>query len=205
MISLTKWLDPADYQQPDLQESLRIVDLVGIPGQHEHRRWEYALALRAIQQAPPGLVLDVGGAGSSFADIVRQGTDRFVYVIDPQLPSGPLAIWRHEIGVTAPVVTCLSVLEHLSSAEFPGFLQDLRACVQRHGILFLTLDAALEEGPDTHHFSWMRTRIFSPSTWGDLRAQFLQHGFEDLAGVDAELHPPAVYDYSFATLAFRRS
>jgi SAM-dependent methyltransferase len=96
MIALTKTADERDY--PELAEELAIVDqhFTAASEQHPMRRWEYALALRALQQwakqyrrgAEYLSFLDVGGAGSPFLYMptnVILGPS--ITVLDPTLPS----------------------------------------------------------------------------------------------------------------------
>src|SRR5207253_10530278 len=76
MIAFTKTLDP-EQDYPALAPELFVVDRIGIEGQHEHRRFEYALALRTltVHRTPLSYyhVLDVGGAGSTFVRMVPVG------------------------------------------------------------------------------------------------------------------------------------
>ena len=198
---LSKWLDPKDYDEPDLAEPLKIVDAIGLGEQaSEHRRWEYAVALAALSRLP-GLAfkhfLDVGGAGSRFCQMARE-LGWYGLLIDPK-QNVDLATYRKSGAPLDSAVVCLSVLEHIPKTQYEAFLADLIAFVRPSGLLILTMDATC------HFLHWMRERIYTPVTWAALRDDILARGFTDLAGFDPTVHPPAVYDYSFASLCFRRN
>jgi len=94
-LALSKTLDPIDFAE--LAEELTIVDqhFTSAREQHPMRRWEYAMALRALRtwkQIHPQVNVgyDVGGAGSPFSFMIRG--ELTVYkdfsVIDPESPYG---------------------------------------------------------------------------------------------------------------------
>lgn len=206
-LALSKVFDPIDYRE--LESELAIVNKYFTleREQHEHRRWEYAMAIRAINtwraetRRDPNVIYDVGGAGSPFRHMYPP-----IQVIDPDEPGGyELENFCGAGTELAHVVTCLSVLEHI--ADLDHFCYLLGCLVAPGGLLFLTFDYALDgykgwPAPDHYHFHWMRKQIFN--SWGRrylhqlfVRFQFSEFGVESLAEPDT----PAVYDYTFASLA----
>jgi hypothetical protein len=216
MLALSKVLNPTDFDQ--LTEELRIVDqhFASAREQHPMRRWEYAMALRAVRYwmdhgnyAHSAGVADIGGAGSPFSEMLDQTTACSVRVIDP-IVNMSLAQYLQQAPHLACIVTCLSVLEHVEDLD--QFLYHLNCLVAPGGLLFLTMDCWDQNGPDTAHFHWMRKRIFSLDDWRDLA--HARHRFEDVGpqhplddfsllgeAEDWTYHGNQVYDYTFASLA----
>lgn len=209
-LPLSKTCNPADFGL--LRDELAAVDAVGIAGQHPMRRWEYAMALYtmsawAAAQIPvprfhQELLLDVGGGGSPFTQILTHAYDEqfLPAIIDPTLNHG---IEASPLGdACAAIVTCISVLEHV---EHPTSF--LRACA-RHlrpgGLLFLTVDYWDCEGPDTAHFHWMRQRIYNRPALTDVLTLVRGFGLRRFGGTDWTYHGNQVFDYSFCSLALRK-
>lgn len=218
-LPLSKYYDP-NKDLPELAEELAVVDehFTKDSPQSEHRRWEYALALRAENtwRKTTGkdiyIGYDVGGAGSPFYRMASVGL-----VVDPNAPApGDYTLENFVTPGTelASMVTCLSVLEHVEDLD--QFLYHLSCLVAPGGLLFLTMDCCGCEGKlyhtpenDPHHFNGMRNRIFTPGllhtvawTLEDLHftpLDQLRDGFERYA--------PRLYGgatdpgYSFASLA----
>ena len=218
MLILNKTLEPADYEREDFQEVLSRVDCYMAEGapQHPHRRWEYAVALIAIEDwiaRHPGPTvgrryLDVGGSGSPFW---RMLPSQQVIVVDP-LEGQDLAGYLQTDGRMADVVTCLSVLEHVEDLE--GFLYHLGCVVKPSGLLVLTMDCCGCAGvhyvlnPDAHHFCWMRKRTFTPLARQRLIATYTEYGelssFTLVGAFDPIYHGPHIYDYSFCALVMEK-
>lgn len=200
---LSKTLDPADLLGP-LAPALVDVDAIPLGNQHPMRRWEYALALTAIPRTlQPQRVLEVGGAGSPFAAILR-ALGHSVTEIDPKL-NMDLATYR---ASTPPgdaehaIVTCLSVFEHV---ERPiTFLQDLAACVAPGGVLILTFDYHPSMALDACHFSWMRQRIVTLPMWRQMAQVLRAQHLSIFGGWDRAFYGPQVYDYTFASLVMQK-
>lgn len=192
--------------------------------QHEARRWEYALALTAIGawKTAAGLaphtstpVADVGGAGSPFWRMAGE----WVHVIDPDgegVQGRTLAAYL-AVGHDArlfPVVTCLSVIEHVPPADLPAFLYHLACLTQPGGLLVLTCDTCGCGGPtfheptaDPHHFHWMRHQIITRPLLFAIAQQLAVHGFEYFGGIDypiARARTPQVHDYTFASIVMQK-
>jgi SAM-dependent methyltransferase len=206
---LSKTLDPeSDYVE--LAEELKIVDrhFHSAREQHPHRRFEYALALRALRtlgREPRRIVYDVGGAGSPFHFMLNPLPAR-IEIIDPDKPPHwTLEQYCRAGAELSDAVFCLSVLEHVDDLD--RFLYHLSCLVAPGGLLFLTMDCCNSLGQygtpeDTYHFHWMRKRIFNAYSLGDLvAAPLLQRDFTHLGSIDLTWHGPQVYDYSFCSLA----
>lgn len=213
-LPLSKYYDRADYDQ--LGEELAIVDQhfhKGSP-QSEHRRWEYAMALRAFSVwggRATTEVADVGGAGSPLWRMV--GVDN-AHVIDPN-ENRTLADYLHGTQDIQPrlfpAVFCISVLEHVDDLD--QFLYHLSCLTAPGGLLFLTFDCCgcTDHQPeqDPHHFNTMRKRIFTPRAYEDVSATLIEHNFEYLGGYRylRDTYAPQLYGgatdpgYSFASRA----
>lgn len=223
MLPLTKMLHPGDYDE--LGDELLLVDAEfdSERPQHPARRWEYAMALRALGQwMPPGeafgarKVADVGGAGSPFYRMFVAGSVR---VIDPDGPDPryrmPLADYVRTNPRLMDAVFCLSVIEHVEDVD--EFLYHLCSIVAPGGLLFLTMDCCgceekdewrlrhvLPDDADKHHYHWMRKRMFTRSSWEYLFLNVKPYGFELFGDADWAFHGHHVYDYTFASLAMRK-
>lgn len=201
-LPLSKSLDPADYRL--LQPELQMVENRWDGTQHPARKWEYAMALRAIirwEQTHHGLItaVDVGGAGSPFLGILGAQLGSAVTVVDPKV-NMTLAEHLHSGARLANIVTCLSVLEHVEDLD--QFLYHLGCLVAPGGLLFLTMDCWNGRGEDTAHFHWDRKRIFSMKAWRSIGGQGVQSAFEYLGDTDWLYHGDQLYgSYSFASLA----
>lgn len=192
--------------------------------QHEARRWEYALALTAIGawKIATGLapatstpVADVGGAGSPFWRMVGER----VHVIDPDGDGVQGRTLAEYLGLghdarLFPIVTCLSVIEHVPPADLPAFLYHLTCLTQPGGLLVLTCDTCgcggstfHEPTADPHHFHWMRQQIITRPLLFAIAQQLAAHGFEYFGGIDypiARARTPQVYDYTFASIVMQK-
>lgn len=215
---LSKTIDGADFEE--LRPELSLVDrwFTSAREQHPMRRWEYALAIRARRQwlqwdyeqrghagrTHGHRIVDVGGAGSPFASIVGEDSGSTCLIIDPDhsIPA-TLDQHLHRGGHIAHEVYCLSVLEHVD--DLGQFLYHLSCLTAPGGLLFLTMDACgcsiAHGGEDSHHFHWMRKRIFTGderrSVWAILR----DCQMENFGTYDPRYYGDHVYDYSFASLA----
>ena len=223
-IPLTKTLSPLDYEE--LMPELHVVDAHFDKDrpQHERRRWEYAMALRALAEwrngkdyREPARVADVGGAGSPFWRML----DCRVHEIDPDSPPNLtlqqyLTTTRQLEDETHPLlfpsVFCLSVLEHVDDLD--QFLFHLSCLVAPGGLLFLTMDCCgcdrlhnEENYPDRHHFHWMRKRLFTIDDRVRVMHSFIlgigreRSDFSLFGEADFTYYGDTVYDYSFASLA----
>ena len=213
-IPLSKLMAHEDYDC--LRLELKVVDqhFTSETAQHPARRWEYALALRALHQwlhdtEPPAISwCDVGGAGSPFHHMPSEVVDsttrtrisKLSCIIDPRLPVNGRTL--HEETGHWDVVFCISVLEHID--DLYEFLADLDRITLPGGMLFLTVDCQEEDGPDNKHFHWMRKRIFSRKTWMELGHFYLERGWEFLGWVDDRWRGEQVFNYTFGSLALKK-
>jgi hypothetical protein len=205
-LPLTKCLDP-EHDYAELAEKLKVVDqhFHADSEQHPHRKWEYALALRAFdtwlesRKMPTaiGHVIDVGGSGSPFHRMLGSSA----IVVDPKESDGQdLEGYLQTAPRLSHTVFCLSVLEHVEDLD--QFCYHLSCLVAPGGLLFLTMDCCgcpEHTEPETHHFHWMRKRIFTFEQRLNLAFSFKD--FQLLGGADWLYHGDHVYDYAFASLA----
>jgi hypothetical protein len=212
-LPLTKCLDP-EYDYAELAEELKVVGrwFYMAKEQHTHRRFEYALALRAYDtwaqrdyeywghanRTHGGRVVDVGGAGSPFKHMISEAWGGTPTIVDPE-ENHTLAQHVRYAGL-ASCVFCLSVLEHVDDLD--QFCYHLSCLVAPGGLLFLTMDCCgcpEHPEPEAHHFHWMRKRIFTTNQ--RLNLAFSLKDFQLLGEADRLYHGDHVYDYSFASLA----
>lgn len=203
MIPLTKTMDLADYGYLNLNPVMEHFNKES--QQAEQRAWEYGMALHAASRwsvergVVVGRALDVGGAGSPlFHMFEAMGWD--TTVVDPQV-NWPLHEYRDR---SYPLVTCISVLEHIPLPELPQFIEDLAQVTAPGGLLFLTMDIWDQppSAPDTAHFSNMRTHIYTLTSWKVLAQTFWDLGFDLFGEQDWEYKGHQLYgSYSFASLA----
>lgn len=223
-LPLSKYYNP-EQDLPELVEELVYVNahFTKDAPQSEHRRWEYAMALRALyvweqEGHRVSRVVDVGGAGSPFWRMVSTSN---VSVVDPH-ENSTLEGWLAGQPRLSPVVTCLSVLEHVEDLD--QFLYHLSCLVAPGGLLFLTLDCcgcgAMDKTDypypanryhaptaDPHHFNGMRKRIFTPDALRDLCTSDELVAFSYLGDEAYVNYTPRLYGgatdpgYSFASLA----
>lgn len=195
---------------------------------HEHRIWEYNTGLLASIQVPHlRRALEVGGSNSLFLPslielnlAIRRGSilydsleapewavasnlvyqERQAKAIDPevrlsQMTNVPEAKGQYDF------IACISTIEHI---EDPLFLDRIAPLLAPRGVLFLTSDAA-EKEPDTYHFHWMRTRIYTPERWRALETYLsMKHHLAPIGGRDLTWKGPHVYDYNFVSMALGR-
>lgn len=210
-LPLSKTLHPDDYQA--LAAEVAFVEAFGgeaLAQQHPHRRWEYALALRAFltwtQGQPPASlarpwrVLDVGGAGSPLASLLHRGLVEAA-VCDPGVNT-PIEAAPYP-DATFDAVFAISVIEHVP--EVPPFLAACTRVLAPKGLLFLTADYWDTPGPDTAHFHWMRERIYSQPSWDRLSRALRDLGLTRFDGVDPIYHGDQLFgSYTFCSLCFTK-
>lgn len=201
-LPLTKTMAPLDFSHLHHLSTVEEHFYSASP-QDEHRKWEYAMALEALEAHGRGFVFDVGGAGSPFKEMVLAHRDA-CGVIDPNV-NGTLEQWhRAHPEVQYSRVVSISVIEHVEFLE--PFVHALTQAVQPGGLLFLTTDCWDREGiEDVAHFAWMRRRIYTPRSWRNLGDYLTSScGFEYFGEQDWSYNGNQVYDYSFISLALRK-
>lgn len=196
---------PLDWQKEVLPEVEALFNSAS--PQHECRKWEYSQALNAIEYAfpeddigTPTRCLDVGGAGSPFANMLK-GRDCEVNIVDPALDK--IGIQEYVKLEPPPVdaVFTISVIEHVKEPD--PFLKACIAALKPGGLFFLTTDAQEHEGEDKGHFAWMRSRIYSPQSLMELSEYICSLGMEVISPVNLTYPGHNLYgSYNFVSLAF---
>lgn len=202
ILTLSRVARQTDFTKFEPEDLNLIADLGLLDGQHPMRAWEYAIVLEALRRwggsslMAGEAALDVGGAGSMLWKALTARGLR-PQVLDPAVPPNvPLEGYR---GRPVPVVTCISVLEHVPDLD--DFLRRLAGIVVPGGLLVLTTDYHTRgDLGDRFHFHWMRRRIFGPFQIGAVSELLAREGFMLLGGgLDLEWEP-TVYDYGFFSL-----
>lgn len=200
-----KTLHPADYD--DLREHVAAYERTmnqssaRFSVQHQHRRWESAIALSALAKADADTVLEVGSGGSPFAaTAAAEGYD--VTVCDPD----SRVLWHRDhpgdIRVVQAdfidaeldqydAVVCLSVLEHVE--DDTAFFK--RLCDLARSLVVVTVDFSM----DGRRYSRDHLRTYSPKALAALRRRAPQR-FVQMGESDWRDNGAHVYDYNFASL-----
>lgn len=213
-------------------------------GQHPVRAWEYAMALHtidgwqsqqpvgggrrpgdpeagtqeAIDAGSPLRILDVGGAGSGFWQLLIDYTSEDIEIVDPsatlsadsdrgqrQIHATTLEEYKRAVEGrmgSFDIITCISVIEHIEL--LPPFFRACYALLKPGGLFFGTTDYWNAEGPDVAHFHWMRKRIYNAGTMRRLLGDLREIGFYSFGASDWTYHGPAVHDYSVCSFAMLR-
>jgi len=151
-------LDMADLRKPFFRRTVRQMDalLTRHAGFYFHpsKRWEYPWAMERADLAEGACVLDAGCGASIFPLFL--GKRRLqVTALDPHLPERlqvppnvPLAYVRARMqglpfqNQTFDAVFCISVIEHLPSAEMIIALEEMARVLKPGGRLLVTTDYA---------------------------------------------------------------
>jgi len=178
--------------------------------EHEHRKWEYGLALKFLLDNNTKTVLEVGGGGSSLAPILyKYGID--VTVVDMQNEGDVIANQNRILGTNVkfvlddflnyPInnkydaVTCISVLEHIPkhNSAFIKLLEHSRKLV------FITVDFH----PSGDPFSQNHLRTYNTESLMNYIKMAREKNF---VPDNTEFHYTKnfVYQYTFASLALER-
>lgn len=163
----------------------------------------------------PLQIADVGGHNSKFPHSLVAITSEDILLIDPAAGAtdiGPrVEVLAKSIEEAAAsylphgqrdVITAISVIEHLEKVR--PFFRAAHMLLKPGGLLFLTTDYSNDEGPDLHHYSWMRRRIYNKTLMDNLRQSSRQLGFAAFGRADWTWHGPQVYGYTLASLALVR-
>lgn len=227
----SKSLEVKDYEELRM-EVAHILEtdkmLEGVPHfhQHEHRKWEYAIAERAILDntdphgpGAPVIILDVGGAGSTLgAALAMLGyhvheidQDDHGDAVDAQRAAleaklkfdNNLTFSRTDFASLplepnmADIVTCISVIEHVKDDR--SFVRKLGAHVKPGGLLILTTDFHPSGAPQT---PW-HERAYNKEGMLDLYREL--SGFEMLNNqFSYDAYEQVVHGWSFASLIMRK-
>lgn len=207
-------LHPDDYKK--FTAHLAVDDLIPRLGgvgryEHEHRKWEYGLALQFLLENEVNTVLDVGGAGSIFSPLLAYyGMD----VTQTDLISGDGEVEKQnkilntdikffyadfseedlDFGMYDAVVS-ISTIEHVPNDK--QFFKNLLS--HSKGLVFLTTDFSMLGNT----FSKYHLRTYSKDTMDELAAIGANGGFYwDFSNYFYRGN--FVYDYTFASLALKR-
>lgn len=198
-----KCLKPDGYD--DLPEAQEVVDFIKdslFRYEHEHRKWEYGLALKLIREFNPKTVLNVGGGASPLSSLAVQEGAKKVTEIDPTYGAKyPNIEYIYEpfpvegIG-THELVICTSVIEHVENDK-----EFFRALLEHSdNLVFITTDFH----PSGKRFSYAHSRTYNEDMMDELIEIAHIQGFVTLGDVDYFYKEPMVYEYTFAALALVR-
>jgi len=180
--------------------------------EHEHRRWEYGLAIKALLDNKAEKILEVGGGGSILVPLAYlskmcvtevdfwDGTES----LDEQatmLGSGPIRFFQQdfldfELDEKFDAVVCISVIEHVREHE--KFFLKLLDYIIPGGLLVLTTDFH----PSSKAFSKYHIRTYSEKDlleYAELAKGFTFYG----DGYDYTYWGNYVYQYSFGSLVLK--
>lgn len=175
---------------------------------HEHRRWEYGVALRALRQAGCRTVLDVGGANCALTPMCALD-GMAVTLIDPHpdvaltgnyARAFPVPVrWLRDdllaVASTLPAadgVACMSVLEHIADdrAFFDKLLAHATRCV------VITVDFS----PDGGVYSEHHLRTYNAKALRGLVTRAKRQGWQLVSRPEWKDRGAFVDAYSFASL-----
>jgi SAM-dependent methyltransferase len=207
--TLCKTLDPADYGllSPELavvDNAIRLTAGVGVLN-HPHRRWEYAIALRALSGFAD-TVIDVGGGGYVLsAALALAGRNVTGAETDPAhgplfaqaasmvgRPINFLVAAMESLPGTWGAVVSVSVIEH--AADDAAFFRAACNAVKPGGLLVLTTDFAESGGAPVcpHH-----VRTYDGAAMLRL---YQTPGFRPIGGTDYSDRGGPVNGYNFCSL-----
>ncbi len=180
--------------------------------EHKHRRWEYGITLKALQDNDTKTVLEVGGGGSLLLPLISlSGME--ITEVDPfdchevlekqaqRMGSSPISYFQEdflefESDEKFDAVVCVSVIEHVHEHE--KLLLKLAEYVAPGGLLVLTTDFY----PTGEKFSDAHARTYSKEDL--LRYASLVEGFTFFGdGYDYEYKNNYVFQYTFGTLVMK--
>ena len=172
--------------------------------EHDHRKWEYGLAMKLIKEYEPKTILNVGG-GNSPLSLWAANRGIQVAEIDPNPPKSrfPGIKYIDESFPTPHIgqfelVLCTSVIEHVEDdAPFFRALLD-----QAKDLVFLTTDFH----PSSKAFSQAHLRTYSAEDMYMMIEAAKIKGFSAVGNAyDYTYEVNMVYDYTFAALALVRN
>jgi 2-polyprenyl-3-methyl-5-hydroxy-6-metoxy-1,4-benzoquinol methylase len=171
--------------------------------EHEHRAWEYGLAMKLIKQYNPVSILNVGGGNSPLSMwAANRGIE--VTEIDPNVPMRRFPSISY-IDANFPtkdlgqfeLVLCTSVIEHVE--DDANFFSSL--LTHAKDLVFLTTDFH----PSGRAFSPAHLRTYNAEDLLMMIVAAKIKGFSPIWGFDYSYEQAMVYDYTFAALALVRN
>lgn len=215
----SKAFEVNDYKDFDQHEYFNYLynswnSVVPFRYEHEHRKWEYGLALKVIQEREVKTVLDVGGGSSLFSpglanlgyDITQVNLDEEGKTVKKQSD-----FLKKEIKYTQAdfllykgrkkydAVVCNSVLEHIP--DDTKFFRKLLNYVKIGGVLILTVDY----NSSGKQFSGNHLRTYNKEALEKFIKIATKEGFSvykdkyEYLDIDS-----VVYDYTFASLILEK-
>lgn len=238
---LTKTVEESDYglivdEVMVLKHAYNVLTSRGVKIEigHDHRFWEYGVALKAFHNwmntdnpkiADIGAGLSLLGPSISYSENLglTEVEPNSSYEYDRNLCNGilldlkkPKIDWVNtELNTFRQwyntsnfydVVFCISVIEHVAADH--EFLRNLAEMVKSGGLLFLTTDVMPrmpKENGAGYHFDNLREHNY---TMYDVCKMIeylnVEKGFELLGESDLEYKGDKVFDYSFCSIAMRK-
>ena len=182
--------------------------------EHEHRKWEYGIALKVIQERDVKTILDVGGGSSLFSpglanldyDVTQVNLDEDDKTIKKQSKFVGKDIKYIQTDFLTykgrkkyDVVVCNSVLEHVP--DDVEFFKKLLNYVKIGGVLVLTVDY----NSSGKQFSGSHLRTYNRKALVELINIAHRDGFSPYKNKYEYLDiSNVVYDYTFASLILER-
>jgi SAM-dependent methyltransferase len=189
---------------------------------HEHRFWEWGMALKAFQDWMIDVskidnpeVLDVGSGDGLLGPTFAWGQLLSITELEPRIEcfhnrllcnsllKAKLNVLQSydQLASSYDVVFCTSVIEHVASDH--AFLRNLSQLVASGGLLFLTTDV-VPVMPGRYHFDNLRERNYTMFDICKMIEYLKSIGFESFGEVDLEYKGSKVFDYSFASICMVR-
>jgi ubiquinone/menaquinone biosynthesis C-methylase UbiE len=203
-----------DYQElgPEMVLIQSVKDAIQMwnPAQHQHRHWEYALALKAFRSVfgeGQGFMVSDHGCGAGFLSPMLSWLGQIVRMYDCWTMSnderymleqmrrvriergdsaGSYEFWNRPLGELVAedngvdAAFCISTLEHIG--EYQKAFRDLLRTVRLGGLVFVTTDFA-EDQEDHYQYAWLRAgKMFNEDSYRELCEIAGEEGFLLLGG-----------------------
>jgi len=206
-MNLSRVLHPDDYKlfTEHLAVEQIMSKLTDYRYEHEHRKWEYGLALKAILDTESKTVLDVGGAGSVLSPLLSYyGCD--VTQLDPEFGKEEVISQNKILGADIKfisgdfstvelekfdAVVSISTIEHVH--DDTTFFKNLVEHADK--TIFMTMDFF----PTCKKFSKDHIRTYNKERIYEFYKIAEEFGFRPVYS-DYDYRGNFVYDYTFASL-----
>lgn len=206
MFTFCKTLQPGDYETfTEHRDVLALASTNIYRYEHEHRKWEYGLALKLAKQINPQSILNIGGGNSPLSSLLVREIKVPVTEIDPSnigstkfpgitynfdsFPSSSIGV--HEF------IVCTSVIEHVP--DDMEFITELLKYATKS--VFLTMDFH----PSGNKFFDAHLRTYNESNIGTIIKLAQNYNFSPIGELSYNYTTPMVYGYTFASLSLIKS